>query len=249
MSRHVRRIVAFGDSFPAGINKIEGVYNSVENRKEINFVNQLSLLTGVEHLNFGRAGHSNMSISYDIHKFFREDNCRQDDLVIVCWSGFFRNCIWDFDSNRFVAHYIPEMEGNNEDYVREITRTYSYIFNTINLLENNSVNFIFAPSFVDFKSVVGLKDLVDNYKSAWIFSEKTNATLLGIVTDQVGKDNSFLQEVERKEVLHDVSNFPHDKNLLSPCSHPNAQGHKFIANKLHNLLLNNYNFLSSNGQG
>lgn len=238
MSRHVRRIVAFGDSFPAGINKVEGVYNSIENRKEINFVNQLSLLTEVEHLNFGRPGHSNMSISYDIHKFFREENYRQDDLIIVCWSGFFRNFVWDFDSKRFAAHYIPEMEGDNEDYVREVTRTYSFILNTIYLLEKNLVNYKFIPSFVDYKTIEVLNKLIYEYENSWIHGNQFNATLLGIVTNQLGVDNSFLEKIHRKEVLHDLTDLPYDKNLLSPCSHPNAEGHKVIANYLYSYFLN-----------
>lgn len=237
MSRHVRRIVAFGDSFPAGINKVEGAYNSIENRKEINFVNQLSLLTEVEHLNFGRAGHSNMSISYDIYKFFKEENYRQDDLIIVCWSGFFRNFVWDFDSNRFVAHFIPEMEGDNEDYVREVTRTYSFILNTIYLLEKNLANYKFIPSFVDYKTIEVLNKLTYEYENSWIHGNQFNATLLGIVTNQLGVDNSFLEKITRKEVLHDLSDLPYDKNLLSPCSHPNAEGHKVIANYLYSYFL------------
>lgn len=229
------RLVVFGDSFPAGIQKYpDGQYNSVKNQIDINFVTKLANKYNLEFINYGHAGHSSVSISYDVYKYINTEH-RVSDIVLVCWSGFFRTMGWDDNQERFVPMFIKNHDLYT-DYMREVVKIYTAIYNTYDLLKSKNSSFWFISSFVDYSKIKLLNELLHNQAQEWIGGNEENSTLIAAAMRKFQSKGDLLKLGSENVSDHKVDRNPDlskkDLSFFNTCGHPNDRGHNEIVNFL-----------------
>lgn len=183
----MRTIVAFGDSWTSGLNKLDDKRYYVTS-----FVEHISTQLGWDLINYGVDGNSNPAIMSQVlsHEF------KPNEFALITWSGSTRD--WDWDSSDMMFKKPSWVGGRQHKehsqcyYMSEVS-----IRATENYLTSNSISYIMASAFDE------------------------NSTI---------RDEEW--EHWHKGTLKDFC-----EEDLEVCQHPNADGHKKIADGLINSVL------------
>ena len=215
------KLVVFGDSFVEGLIK-EPVVNSVEERKKISFVNQLTHLDNPfsDSKNMGVRGANNRLIAHTIWKEVQQGNLK-NVFYLVCWSSPYR------------GFGIPSKFAPYSNYPDVNFETDVLILSVKSLLESLNIPFLQTNSFAPLDN----KLPIDIYKSAnYLAAEYKRNTLFDIIADRFLKDEGL----NKKEYYqnHDIFDAP-KSDFIAECKHPSSLGHKKIAETL-NLYIKNY---------
>lgn len=143
------KLAVFGDSFVEGLIGSYPIYNTMEERKEINFANQMLKLNGVikEVDNLGLRGNANQKIAHDCYKYLNTHN-HKDLCVIVVWSELSRQAWYDQREDVYWC------DGNAELLTKEepIFIKDSMMLLLHHMLKNKGIPHLFCDSFEKYDS-------------------------------------------------------------------------------------------------
>jgi hypothetical protein len=214
-----KRLVVAGDSFTTGLNKLG---KNGEQRITVKpWCEYVAEYLGLALLNLSKDGMGNPGISGSLYKHA----LNSDDLVIVAWSGLVRSFEY-----RYGAWDLSLKEHTNHEenlYVSEMA-----IRATHNFLTKRNIPFIMISAFINPPWVQS-----ENWPE-WINNDVGgNNTMLDICLERYLSKENNEKNLER--------NHTDLKGELSPylevCMHPNAAGHKLIADTLINYIMEKQN--------
>ena len=233
-SFQVDNILAFGDSYPAGINKFDVIFNSNTQQNKINFVTELKELIGASKAhNYSGYKKNNLAISYDVFKALKNYKEIDSTLVLITWTGLFGNTHWDLESETF----IPFDSKLELDYKRELYINFATISKTVHFLDNLKVKYLMTSSFLDYQNTQELKNILTPFADNWMDWGYSNNTLLDLINETYSREYDYnLDSIRKNDLFH----YPSLTDYCTVCSHPNQEGHKLIAKHLANYLNTNY---------
>jgi hypothetical protein len=230
------KFIAFGDSFTSGF--AAGLTH--EQSKQISFVNQLQYytnFTGFE--NFAVPGSSNNQIAYTVYNWAKSQNTN-DCFVFIGWTTFIRNSTWIDDeykrignTNRFNFFRKTKLEKFYlpDSIKRQIFDTERDILATVKLLELLKIPCCMMQSFDDhtlIRECAVNKNI--SFPNCINWSEKNN-TMIDICCER------YLSNTDHQDYGKNHKQFNLVNKYLTPCKHPNEQGHKLIAQTIYPFLI------------
>lgn len=209
------RIISFGDSFTAGLNKTEDgsrrwfltpYIQIIADRLNSNFHNH------------AEPGNCNQKIATQIARWIKNNNYLPGDLLFIGWSGLLRHHKWQ-------ENYGWENDKSGDDIITEQERLWTSqyaIRGTENLLRNNGIPHIMTGAFITPEYVKEEK------WQCWIESNHIRNTLMDICTEE------WLQNAPPRHYAWIFNNKKQKPTeYLNECLHPNERGHQKIADILY----------------
>lgn len=240
-------LVVFGDSFVEGYTKAGNI--------EDNFVKLLGDYLDIETINVGFRGHGNVSISYDVLNYVRNNDIK-DSAFLIVWSEWDRQYLVNDTRQMNEVSYLSGLQSRPQGFSNElldhgVKRWQSEIaYNGVcNVLRDLNVPFLMISSqcnqaFYDVriirkKSERGSRLVTDQTPFKFVLAEKTleehwieypstNNTLFDIITD------NWLNKTNRHYLLK-ICNAQQNTEAYEYMTndlHPNEEGHKLIAKTL-----------------
>lgn len=211
-----KKIVAFGDSFVQGLIK-EPYEISSEEMERINFVTRLGEHFNIPVENYGYRGFGQNSIAYDIVNYIHTNGTNADTLFLVVWSGFARNPQFDWKTYRYTQFKPLQKEPF---YINHLYLNTVNIRGVYSLLQSSQQPFLMLNSFINLFEIEDLN--LKGIEEQWI-----DETLFEMC---IGKGKL----IEKQDTEYFYTDHPN----LAKCKHPSEEGHKVIAEKLGEYIVN-----------
>jgi hypothetical protein len=229
------KLISFGDSFTMGF--ATGLTH--EQSKQISFINQLQHYTDFTSFeNLAVPGSSNSQIAYAVYNWAKTHDTK-DCFVFVGWTTFIRNSNWvndeykrSYSPDKFSFFRRTKIENFYlpDSIQRQIFDTERDILATANLLEQLGIPYCMMQSFDDHTLI---KECVINKSIPlpnWINWSEKNNTLIDICCGR------YLTNVAHQDYGKNHKQFDVGNQFLTPCKHPNEQGHQLIAQTIYPFL-------------
>jgi len=220
------RLIGFGDSIPAGLNKIGNDRITVDS-----FVKIIATVIGVEYINASHHGCGNMTICSQIHAF----EFQKGDIALISWSGVLRQWKWNTTTNFFQVTPAPEQRTNLSPE-EAVFMTEFAIRASRDFLRSNHIPFRMISGFQDYLCYkdLGFK-IIDDFPE-WIEWGQPNNSVMDIAQQNWLKPNTYLNihtNMHTNKLNPFFCHIHYEQNeFIECCKHPNAKGHKLIAKTL-----------------
>lgn len=210
-------LIVFGDSFVEGQIK-EPEENTIEQRLEISFVNQMKLMNKqiTNSVNYGRRGASNEYIAYQVYEYIKNNNY-ENKFLLISWSGPARSSYYDITKEQYVIE--AGLVNNKYTHYNVNFKNEMLFFGLQETLKCLKIPFAYTSSFTPY-NIFPFINKID------FLNKTTNHTLFDIIGLQYNKNQ------EEKDLFFDHAKYTSSDEYITPCMHPTPLGHKLIAKTL-----------------
>ena len=250
----LRRLIIFGDSFVEGYRCVPRPETT-----EYNFPFFLAEELGIEVVNLGIHGHSNLAVASDVITYLRDktDEELATDAFLICFSEWTRMSEKNSDDSNTVNELrgITWMRQPNKDTPDEVllrVQTDLAYLGVKQLCETKGVPFRMINSY-DSQNFLDTLDIIECVKRPkgriedirlgskiwkmvspsgddnWIESNSKFNTILDIITDNWLSCND---KTSMFNYMQDVRSKQPNNPFMTPCGHPTIKGNKLIAKTL-----------------
>lgn len=249
----LRRLVVFGDSFVQGYS----IQGSIENVTPFNMCHFLEKELGVEVINCGLRGSSNLAIANKVFRYIQY-NDMTDTSILVVWSDTARamelnhqyitdDTLMNFDYTDYIVGGTHEFDNRrltlqeyrnvaalrlNSETAYHSVRMICQDYNVPVLMTNSFDNTMFEQKVFFQREPRDINYIQGKMKACWIEPEHSSNTLLDIIIGEwlVEVDNKPMWLPQRiQRVKHITRENSSKYPNITMCIHPTDLGNALIA--------------------
>ena len=240
------KLHAYGDSWTEG----QGTTDNREEWKNYSWVKIISDKLGIDSINNGVSGNSNIKIFNKVVDDLIEGKIKNDDIVVIMWSSSLRDLVPFLPKNEWVSwsikHLIEYPHKFVESYQSENEKYNNFLCSFKELYVSNLFNQNYY-NIVNQNYIIFLQKMFDFYEVKYVMCDAFESMIIELNKDddrldiidkkyywQFGKKTirDFLNDTNREDIWEHSENY---KNR--PTQHPNIDGYKLISDMLYDFII------------
>jgi len=240
------KLHAYGDSWTEG----QGTTDNREEWKNYSWVKIISDKLGIDSINNGVSGNSNIKIFNKVVDDLIEGKIKNDDIVVIMWSSSLRDLVPFLPKNEWVSwsikHLIEYPHKFVESYQSENEKYNNFLCSFKELYVSNLFNQNYY-NIVNQNYIIFLQKMFDFYEVKYVMCDAFESMII-----ELNKDDDRLDIIDKKyywqfgkktirDFLNDTNRediWEHSENYKDrPTQHPNIHGYKLISDMLYDFII------------
>jgi hypothetical protein len=240
------KLHAYGDSWTEG----QGTTDNREEWKNYSWVKIISNKLGIDSINNGVSGNSNIKIFNKVVDDLIEGKIKNDDIVVIMWSSSLRDLVPFLPKNEWVSwsikHLIEYPHKFVESYQSENEKYNNFLCSFKELYVSNLFNQNYY-NIVNQNYIIFLQKMFDFYEVKYVMCDAFESMIIELNKDddrldiidkkyywQFGKKTirDFLNDTNREDIWEHSENYKY-----RPTQHPNIHGYKLISDMLYDFII------------
>ncbi len=240
------KLHAYGDSWTEG----QGTTDNREEWKNYSWVKIISDKLGIDSINNGVSGNSNIKIFNKVVDDLIEGKIKNDNIVVIMWSSSLRDLVPFLPKNEWVSwsikHLIEYPHKFVESYQSENEKYNNFLCSFKELYVSNLFNQNYY-NIVNQNYIIFLQKMFDFYEVKYVMCDAFESMII-----ELNKDDDRLDIIDKKyywqfgkktirDFLNDTNRediWEHNENYKNrPTQHPNIDGYKLISDMLYDFII------------
>ena len=214
------KLHAYGDSWTEG----QGTTDNREEWKNYSWVKIISDKLGIDSINNGVSGNSNIKIFNKVVDDLIEGKIKNDDIVVIMWSSSLRDLVPFLPKNEWVSwsikHLIEYPHKFVESYQSENEKYNNFLCSFKELYVSNLFNQNYY-NIVNQNYIIFLQKMFDFYEVKYVMCDAFESMIIELNKDVNGLKAAILQFRIAAFYLTNLSSKKYLKELTSPFSEYN----------------------------